>query len=268
MMRPLSFVLPFLVTACAVQPTPFDAFEPDAFPALVPPTEAVQPPPVELTLHASPLATDQSMSFRIVGAQPGETVFLARGESQGAGPCFGSAQYACLDLTGSVGLLGKRTADANGEVLIESWSPSWLSYGDNWEFQAIAPRGGSGSNAVVSNVESAPVDDALEIIGNWSDSWGGSHAISQSSWENYGVFHITQSNNAEGWLIAQNDSNNSWNPGDWSRFDWTWDGTQLWYCQTAYAAASEASALATPAADPSNPSVSGCDIFSWTRLDP
>ena len=70
-------------------------------------------------------------------------------------------------------------------------------------------------------------------------------------------------------VIAENDAANEWSPGLWSRFDWAWDGDgALWFCQTAYAAATEAEARATPAADPTSPSTGGCGGFSWTRLDP
>ena len=38
---------------------------------------------------------------------------------------------------------------------------------------------------------------------------------------------------------------------------------KLWYCQTAYAAESEEAALATEAADATNPAEEGCGGFSW-----
>ncbi len=110
----------------------------------------------------------------------------------------------------------------------------------------------------------------LPIGGAWVDSWGGSHDIdafvwtSGSSW-----FDITAWDADAGWVVAQNAESNEWNPGMWSRFDWAWDSEgALWYCQTAYAAASEADALATPAADATDPSTGGCGAFSWTGLEP
>lgn len=123
----------------------------------------------------------------------------------------------------------------------------------------------------------APTDtgvEPLQIIGSWTDPFGGTHTIDASSWtQDYGygdplVFHITDYDNAGTWLVAQNDVANSYNPELWSRFDWAWDGAALYYCQTAFAAASEAEALATPAPDATDPGASGCGGFPWTALSP
>lgn len=114
------------------------------------------------------------------------------------------------------------------------------------------------------------VQSDLEITGSYTDGWGGDHEISNDTWSQYSgstVFHLSQYDNANNVAIGQNDAANEYNPELWSRFDWTTDGAgQLWYCQTAYAAASEADALATAAADGSDPSTSGCGGFSWTSL--
>jgi hypothetical protein len=110
----------------------------------------------------------------------------------------------------------------------------------------------------------------LSIGGVWTDAWGGSHFIDAFAWRyEFTVYSVTEANDAEGWLVAQNAATNEWNPGLWSRFDWTWDGDGLlWYCQTAYAAESEEAARATPAADPADPGTTGCGGFSWTSMSP
>jgi hypothetical protein len=82
------------------------------------------------------------------------------------------------------------------------------------------------------------------------------------------VFWISSYDNASRVAIAQNDTANDYNPDLWSRFDWYDDGTSLWYCQTAYDAASEADAEATPAATTTDPATTGCGGFSWTNLTP
>jgi hypothetical protein len=80
------------------------------------------------------------------------------------------------------------------------------------------------------------------------------------------VFRIVQVDNPHSFLIAQNDSGNKYNPGAWSRFDWTYDDSDvLWYCQTAYAAESQEAAQQTAAADASN-LAAGCSGFAWSRL--
>ena len=83
------------------------------------------------------------------------------------------------------------------------------------------------------------------------------------------AFHYSQFSNTDQFIIAQNDDANDYNAGKWSRFDWTWTGgdTQLWFCQTAYAAESEADALGTTAADDSDPANTGCGGFAWSQLN-
>ena len=111
-------------------------------------------------------------------------------------------------------------------------------------------------------------DTDIEIAGSWADGWGGTQEISSETWTSGdAVFHISQFDNDADYAIAQNDAANEWNPDLWSRFDWTWhtDGV-LYYCQTAYAAASETDALATAAADASDPTTTGCGGFSWTSM--
>ena len=126
----------------------------------------------------------------------------------------------------------------------------------------ITDGGGTGDGGTAA--------DDLEIAGTWTDSWGGGHTITNELWDQgYASFQITQYDNDAMYVIARNDSANKWNPDQWSRFDWAWDGTGgLWYCQSAYDAASEADALATPAADPADPATGGCGGFSWTGMSP
>ena len=109
----------------------------------------------------------------------------------------------------------------------------------------------------------------VAIRGSYSDNWGSHHVITNSTWTTgSSVFHVSIVNNGAKYLIAQNDQSNTWNPCLWSRYDWTRSEGKLYYCQTAYNAATEAAALATPPADPSDPATSGCGGFSWTELSP
>ncbi len=106
----------------------------------------------------------------------------------------------------------------------------------------------------------------LEIRGSWVDNWGSSHTISEDLWAiDSSSFHISQYDNFSHYAIAQNDATNAWYPAFWSRFDWTWNGSSYYYCQTAYDAATEADALATAAANSSD-LLTGCGGFSWSKL--
>ena len=78
-----------------------------------------------------------------------------------------------------------------------------------------------------------------ELIGRYSDSYGGSHIISNTAWfqpSEYGdtLFHITQFDSEKDFIIAQNDAANPWNPEKWSRFDYVIDGGKIYLCQIAF----------------------------------
>jgi hypothetical protein len=93
--------------------------------------------------------------------------------------------------------------------------------------------------------------------------------IAATTWnDGFGLFHIAAYSNPFEYVIAQNDAANTFNPSLWSRFDWVTFSSHLYYCQTAYAALTEADAMATPRADASNPAVTGCGgAFAWTALN-
>ena len=129
--------------------------------------------------------------------------------------------------------------------------------------------GGADSGA---NADSGGGVTGLEILGDYTDNYGGDHQITNETWTQYTgttIFHISQYDNDGDFLIAQNDAANTYSPELWSRFDWTTDGAgTLYYCQSAYDAADEATALATQAADPADPATTGCSSFAWTTLTP
>ena len=81
-------------------------------------------------------------------------------------------------------------------------------------------------------------------------------------------FRIDAFDNAAQFAVAQNDEGNEWAGGQWSRFDWTVVGEEVWYCQTIWDAASSDEAAATPPADGADPAMSGCGGAPWSRLVP
>ena len=137
---------------------------------------------------------------------------------------------------------------------------------------------GKGTDTSSTDTSSTDTSDTsatadIEIAGTYTDNFGGGHVIDDTSWTQTGfgtsVFHISQYDNDSNFAIAQNDAANEYNPSLFSRFDWTTDSSgQLWFCQTAYDAATAADALATAAADTTDPATAGCGGFSWTMLTP
>ena len=103
------------------------------------------------------------------------------------------------------------------------------------------------------------------------DDYDTSHIITETEWtsrSSYGtsVYHISQYDNEQDFIIAHNDSEKSCDPDKWSRFDYTVKNGAVYYCQTAYNAETEEAALATPAADKTDPTTSGCGGYAWTKL--
>lgn len=114
-----------------------------------------------------------------------------------------------------------------------------------------------------------PLDD-IEIAGEYVDNFGGAHLVTNTMWtqgegETASTFTFTAVVNADRVAIAQNGASNMFSPGLYSRFDWHVADGLVWYCQTAYAAETEAAAWTTPAADVTD-LAAGCGGFSWSEL--
>ncbi|HOW52155.1 MAG TPA: hypothetical protein PLV42_08965 [bacterium] len=111
--------------------------------------------------------------------------------------------------------------------------------------------------------------DPLEIIGTYGDDFGGTHVITATKWDMaaMGTFTISKFDNADDFVIAQNDATNTYNPGKWSRMDWVWSGNDLYFCQIAYDKNSATEAEATTGTDPED-ITTGCNGNPWTKLTP
>jgi hypothetical protein len=115
--------------------------------------------------------------------------------------------------------------------------------------------------------------DSLEIVGSYTDGFGGTHDITETTWTQGGfgepsVFHIASFDNEAGNVIAENDAANEFSAGLWSRFDWTEVDGALWFCQSAFDAADQAAAEAATPADPAGLETDGCGGFAWSELTP
>lgn len=125
---------------------------------------------------------------------------------------------------------------------------------------------GADDSAVDDTNTDSTLPTGIEIAGDWADGWGGSHTISDTSWvSGSSSYAIAVYDNDADFAVAQNAATNTYNPNLWSRFDWTWDGEALYYCQFAYDAASQADAEAATGADRSD-LAAGCNGFGWTTM--
>ena len=130
--------------------------------------------------------------------------------------------------------------------------------------------GASGTGGVAGGGDEGGGVSALAIAGTYTDDYAFTHVIDDEAWVLGGDsrFDILDFSNEGRWIVARNATTNEWNPGAYSRFDWTLAGATLWYCQTAYAAPTLAEALATAPADASDPEAGGCGGSPWSRLTP
>jgi hypothetical protein len=156
------------------------------------------------------------------------------------------------------------TTDADGEYYY-----CQSTYAENTEAEAIAAIGADMSDLQggCSGFSWTGLRSSLPISGRWVDEYTGTHVIDAWRWTTeYGVYHVGERDSVMGWLVAQNDANNSYNPDLWSKFEWTYDlSGVLYYCQSAYDQPDEASAVSAPNAD-MNDLVTGCFGFSWTSM--
>jgi hypothetical protein len=117
---------------------------------------------------------------------------------------------------------------------------------------------------------------ALEIAGEWFEEFapgdGIAHSIDETRWEqvaSFGtaVFHVEGYDNEARMVVARGDAANEFNPDLYSRFDWTWDGDDLYYCTAIFDAATPEDALDAPPSDPGELEM-GCGGFPWSALVP
>ena len=114
-----------------------------------------------------------------------------------------------------------------------------------------------------------------EIVGTYDEFFNGipantTHVIGETLWTmtfqdgSQFIFHIKVINNLSDFLLAQNDSANTFSPNLFSRFDWTIFQNRLFYCQSVFNAPDLSAAL-DGSAD-RNDLASGCGGFSWSEL--
>ena len=154
--------------------------------------------------------------------------------------------FACGDKTEDTGAIGTDVEDTDTEETEETEETEDTENTDDTE-------------------DTAP-PETLDLIGTYTDSWGGTQTVTDDTWStgSGSLYHISQFDNDAGSIVAQNDSGNSYNPDLFSKFEWTMDNDGLYYCQSAYNAATEEDAM-NAAADATD-LTTGCGGFGWSSL--
>lgn len=139
-------------------------------------------------------------------------------------------------------------------------------------FVLLTACGGSPDH-VESVRERDDMPPAGVMHGRFVDDYGNRFVISDTLFTQmpHGRFHLVEWHASEQFVIAQNDSGNSSDPGLWTRIDWMllqdMDPFTWGFCLTAYRAPSREAARATSAPDRSTPRT-GCNGYPFSRMRP
>lgn len=109
------------------------------------------------------------------------------------------------------------------------------------------------------------------LLGRFADDYEIIHVISDSQWAlgSRDRYRIVAWNDTAGYLIAQNDPNNSADAGKWTRIDWIrLEAMPPWewaFCMIEYAAPTREVAEANRSAGRANPK-HGCSGYPFSRM--
>ncbi len=204
------------------------------------------------------------------------------------GSVFGSSDYRVLKFDGESEFLVARNGNGNafnpGKYSRFDWTTSngalhycQVAFAEDTAAAAEAVNPPDNRDPINGGCGAFPwtrlFSESIEVKGVYLDNFGGSHAVTQTLWDQSNatftfIFHIIEADNTLDYLLAENDAANSFNPSLFSRFNWTTFNGSLFYCQSVFNAASPDDARAAPFPDPANPPVTGCGGFSWTNLTP
>lgn len=125
--------------------------------------------------------------------------------------------------------------------------------------------GAGGAAALTCETPDAP-KEKIAIAGKYIDSYDGPHTITDEVWDTgWSKFYLSLVNNEERYALALNADQNGYFPCMWSRFVWTEQGGELYYCQAPYGAESECAAEENKMPDTDDLDA-GCNGFSWSSL--
>jgi hypothetical protein len=114
---------------------------------------------------------------------------------------------------------------------------------------------------------------AAEVLGRFNDDYGNAFRVTATLFQQLpnGRFHIVEWHATEHFFVARNDAGNRSDAGLWTRIDWmpfsdmapyTWG-----FCMTAYRAATQEAARATPPPNRATPRT-GCNGHPFSRMRP
>jgi hypothetical protein len=105
----------------------------------------------------------------------------------------------------------------------------------------------------------------LEVVGDWSDNYGGSTTITATKW---GADTVVRFDNGANSAVVQAPADAAYNPSKFSKQLWTEPASgSFWLCTVDFGLDSaDAAAASTKTADAANPADGGCGGFPWTKM--
>jgi hypothetical protein len=105
------------------------------------------------------------------------------------------------------------------------------------------------------------------LIGAWTSNYGTDMTVTSTKWyskSSYGTSSYNIEAIGVGWILAQNAATNTYNPSEWSLFQYHTSGSDYGYCQTIYNGASATAALSadTSTLYDSADATTGCGSFN------
>jgi hypothetical protein len=114
--------------------------------------------------------------------------------------------------------------------------------------------------------------EVMRILGSYEDPYNSNHDIFEDKWivsfgESSSTYDILSFDNEQRVIIARN-GEDSFNPGEYSRFEWVYLGSKLFYCQSVYDGKTKEEAEQDQSSSSNDPVAEGCGSFNfpWTAL--
>ena len=155
---------------------------------------------------------------------------------------------------------------ADGDTVVENEEPQATGDDDTTQIQEEETE-----TATSEAVESSAWQ--FGFMGEYMDSFMGQHSLTDESWtqayegSDPSVFHFRDYDAETKVLIAENDANNGFAAGAWSRFELHINSEGLWYCQSVYDAETREAAEMAERASTEDVATAGCGESSpWSLL--
>lgn len=117
--------------------------------------------------------------------------------------------------------------------------------------------------------------EAPEIVGTYTDQFGDTHEITQTKWtilsvNGNSIVRLRAVDNFSNYTVGKNDDTVSFNPGKFSRLDWTFFNDDIFMCTSVFDGFNLDDAF-DGEVDATDPTAGGCskaNNFTWTNLTP